>query len=133
MVTRMCVFTAIALGLAPTKAPRADLPPASPKAVKLLQKKLEAARTAFKEVWPSQWGDVEVPYRWSCRWLKAERELSPKTEDHVAALQAHAERMRELERVVKGLHRRRLATLEQVRSAEFYVAEAEAWLGQANE
>jgi hypothetical protein len=133
MIPRMCVFTAITLGLALTRAPRADLPPASPKAVKLLQKKVEAARTAFKEVWPGQWGDIEVPYRWSCRWLKAEQELSPRTEDHVTALQAHAERMRELERVVKGLYRRRLVALDQVRAAEFYVAEAEAWLGQATE
>jgi hypothetical protein len=129
----MWVFAVMALGLALTKAPRADFPPASPFSAKLLQRKLEAARAAFKEVWPGQWGDVEVPYRWSRRWLEVERELSPRAEDHVAALQAHAERMRELERVVKGLHRRRLVALDQVRSAEFYVAEAEAWLGRANE
>ena len=133
MVPTTWVFAVITLGLPLAKAPRADLPPASPKAAKLLQKKLEAARTAFKEVWPGQWGDIEVPYRWSCRWLKVEQELSPRTEDHVAALQAHAERMRELERVVKGLHQRRLVTLDQVRATEFYVAEAEAWLGQAKE
>jgi len=117
MIRSMGLFAVNALGLALTDAPGADPPPASTKGAKLLRKKLEAARTAFKEVWPGQWGDVEIPYRWSYRWLKVERELSAKTED----------------RVIKGLSRQRLTGLDQVRAAEFYVAEAEAWLAQAKE
>jgi hypothetical protein len=37
--------------------------------------------------------DAERVYRWSCRWLDAERDLSPREADRVAALAAHRDRM----------------------------------------
>jgi hypothetical protein len=123
-------FAVIALGLALTNAPAAGASPAPAKAARLLKNKLEAARTAFKTAWAGQWDDVEVLYRWSLRWLEVERELSDRTENRIAALQAHLERTRAIERVTRRRFGRRLITIDQVRAAAFYVAEAEVWLGQ---
>jgi hypothetical protein len=95
--------------------------------------KLEAAKNAFKQAWDGQGGNVEVAYRWSCRWLEAERALRDKMEDRSAALQAHLERMIEIEEVTRRQLRERIATLFEVRASEYYVAEAELWVTQAKE
>jgi hypothetical protein len=128
-----CLFTAIVLGLVLANRQGVDLSPAAPKVATLMKNKLEAARATFKEVWTGPWDHVEVPYQWSYRWLQVERELSDKTADRIAALQAHLMRVREIEQVTKSRYRQRLITIDQVRAAEFYVAEAEVWLSQAKE
>jgi hypothetical protein len=121
----------IALGLVFTNAQGADPPPAPPKVTILLKNKLEAAQKAFRQAWENQGGDVEVAYRWSCRWLEAERALSEKTEDRLAALQSHLERVREIEQVTRRQFRERITSMFQVRASEFFVAEAEVWVAQA--
>jgi hypothetical protein len=70
-------------------------------------------------------------YRWSKRWLKAEREQSERPADPVAALQAHLDRMRDLEQIVQKLQRGGLTTVDEISAVEFYKSEAELWLLQA--
>jgi hypothetical protein len=76
---------------------------------------------------------AELPYRWSCRWLDAQRELSNKKEDEVAAYQAHRERMRDLHRVIKDRFRERYVSVDEETAGEFYLLEAEIWLARARE
>src|SRR5262249_55474978 len=75
----------------------------------------------------------EALYRWSVRWLDAERQLSDKQADQVAACKAHLERMRELERLLEGLRRSGTITVDEASAAEFYRVEAEIWLTQAKD
>jgi hypothetical protein len=43
--------------------------------------------------------DIEAVYRWSCRWMQAER-----AERGVAAIQSHLDRMRKFSEKIKGLY-----------------------------
>jgi hypothetical protein len=131
MAQKIYVLAVIALGLALNNA-RADDPSlARPRVATLMRTKLETARMAFTEVWGGPWTDVEVPYRWSSRWLEVELQLSDKTEGRIAAFKGHLARVKEMARASKSLSLQRLIPFDQVKAAEFYVAEAEAWLGQA--
>jgi hypothetical protein len=108
----------------------------APKVVPKLQKaKLEAARQTYKVIWQNYKEGlappVELPYRWSCRWLQAQREVSDQKADQVAAFQAHWERMREIERIERELRRSRVNPVNEVTAAEYYRIEAEIWLEQA--
>ncbi len=71
----------------------------------------------------------EDVYRWSVRWLQVEREMSPRSTDHRVALEAHLERMTELDKLVERLkeHLPGWAKLD----AEWYVLEARLWLERA--
>ncbi len=73
----------------------------------------------------------ELLYRWSCRWLDAEREISSRQEDVLAACRAHLGRMRELERVARERFRNRYVPVEEDTAAQFYRLEAEIWLERA--
>jgi hypothetical protein len=99
-----------ALGLAFTNVQGPDPSLAPSKITSLMRSKLDVAQKGFKLAWDDQESDVEVAYRWSCRWLEAERELSDKTEDRIAALQAHLARVRDIEQVTKRQFLRRLTT-----------------------
>ena len=80
---------------------------------------------------PQKLGDVlEEVYRWSIRWLQAERDLSRKESDHHAALEAHLKRMTDLQNWVIALNRELLADKDKL-AAEWYVLEARLWLEQA--
>jgi multidrug efflux pump subunit AcrA (membrane-fusion protein) len=72
----------------------------------------------------------EDVYVWSVRWLNAQRELSPKHEDQVAALQDHLKRMTALKTTVKQLSRDLLPHFKED-EAEWYRLEAELWLAKA--
>jgi hypothetical protein len=74
---------------------------------------------------------VEVPYRWSCRLVEAERQASPLKADRLASLQAHLDRMRDVERVARDRFRSRIISVDEVKAAEFYRIEAEIWLAEA--
>jgi hypothetical protein len=101
----------------------------------------EAARLAYRELvlpqerdprfWSTYPDYFERVYRWSTRWLEAEREVSARKEDQVAALEAHRERMRDLERRVQRLRGGGNATVREAAAAAFYRLEAEKWLLQA--
>jgi hypothetical protein len=95
--------------------------------------KRDAARKAYEAWWANyrdRAGPGEWVYLWSKRWLRAEKELSSRHDDQVAAYEAHLERMRELEGLVSRLQRARpgLATIDQVSSSRYYRVEAEIWL-----
>lgn len=72
----------------------------------------------------------EEAYTWSVRWLEAQRDLSAKPEDQVAALEAHLKRMTELHKAVKELSRD-LVPPFRVDQAEWYQLEARLWLTKA--
>jgi hypothetical protein len=99
-----------------------------------VKQKRDAARKAYEVAWTNyREGRVpeELVYRWSKRWLRAERELGQRPADQVAACAAHLERMIELERLVRRLESTRQVTIDAVSSVEYYRAEADLWLEQA--
>lgn len=67
---------------------------------------------------------------WSVRLLQAQRDLSPKHENQVAALEAHLKRMTELKEVIKQLSRDLMPVIH-VSEVEWYRLEAEIWLAEA--
>jgi outer membrane biosynthesis protein TonB len=73
--------------------------------------------------------DPEEVYTWSVRWLQAQRDLSPKQEDQIAALAAHLKRMTELKEVVKNLTRDLFPRIKED-EAEWYRLEAQIWLAK---
>jgi hypothetical protein len=124
----------IVLGLTLSNANGAD-PGRSPsdKPAKLALAKLEAARQTFEGYWQDKyWRDVEIPYRWSRRWLEAQRQLSAKQEDQITACQQHLDRMKGLEEVTRQQFRDGgRAKVYEINATEYYVAEAAEWLAQA--
>jgi len=73
-------------------------------------------------------GKPEEVYTWSVRWLNAQRDMSDKKDDHIAALEGHFKRMKELQEKVTDL--RELLPAVETPAAAWYVAEAELWLAK---
>jgi hypothetical protein len=101
-----------------------------------LQKiKAAAARRTYEVTWKNyregRRVNPETLYWWSRRWLEADRDLSDKKADQLAAYRSHWERMREWERLVRDLQRANVTTVDEVSAVEFYRAEAEIWLIKA--
>ncbi len=101
----------------------------------LAQKGYEASFDALRQT--TRFGDVlvvigkpEEVYRWSIRWLQADRDLSPKGADPLAALEAHLKRTTDLQKRVEALNREILPNTAKL-EAEWYVQEARLWLEQA--
>jgi hypothetical protein len=74
----------------------------------------------------------EEVYIWSVRWLQAQRDLSAKHEDQIAALEAHLKRMTELKEQIKMLSRDLMPNIR-VDEAEWYRLEAQLWLAKAKQ
>ncbi len=74
----------------------------------------------------------EEVYVWSVRWLQAQRDLSAKPEDQIAALEAHLNRMMELKKQIEMISRD-LMPLPRVDEAEWYRLEAQLWLAKAKQ
>jgi hypothetical protein len=131
------IILGIILGVGATSLLGADQAPASNKLTKLRKAKVEAARETYQVIWKNYKDGlvpaVEFPYRWSRRWLEAEREMSDGKADQVAACKSHLERMRDMERIERELRRSRLNPVNEFTAAEFYRVEAEIWLAQAQE
>jgi hypothetical protein len=132
------VVAALFLGLSATGFLRAGGDAEQAKLISKLRKaKLEAARQTYKVTWQNYKDGlappVELPYRWSCRWLQAQREMSGQKAEQIAAFQAHWERMREMERIERELRRSRLNPINEVTAAEYYRTEAEIWLAQTKD
>jgi hypothetical protein len=72
-------------------------------------------------------GKPEDAYTWSVRWLKAQRDRCSKHEEHVAALEAHLQRMTELQKRVKSGSKDLLPPRAEW-EAEWYLLEAQLWL-----
>jgi hypothetical protein len=94
--------------------------------------KRDAARKAY-EAWWANYRDRAAPgewvYLWSKRWLGAEKELTTRHDDLVAAYEAHRERMRELEGIVTRMQRAKpgLARIDELSTTRYYRIEAEIW------
>ena len=73
----------------------------------------------------------EDVHTWSVRRLEAQRELSSKPADHVAALSDHLKRMQDLAKIVDQLAHGGVLALPGGSATDFYVAEAELWLAKA--
>jgi hypothetical protein len=105
-----------------------------PKVVALLRARLEAARQTYQALAKNYMENRppigELLYRWSCRWLESERELSDQKEEQMAAFLGHLNRMKDLERITKDRWRERFIPIEESTAAQFYRAEAEIWLAR---
>ncbi len=75
--------------------------------------------------------DLDQDYLWSRRLLEAERDATGKKQDDLPALEAHLDRMKELETLAKQAFRAGEASALQAAATEFYRVEAEFWLAQA--
>ena len=135
MAAKSWLSLAVALGLVWSSARAADPPAPPPKLpATVVKAKLDAARATYQTLWSApSFRYLEPLYQWSCRWLEAQRLLSDKKEDQIAALEAHAERMDKLEQFAKHLYKDRLTTVDQVTATAYYRAEAEGWCVQARQ
>ena len=75
--------------------------------------------------------NLERAYTWSRRWMEADQEFSDKTEDKIAAAQAHVDRMRKIEAYVRAQAELQSATAADVAATIYYRLEAERTLAQA--
>jgi hypothetical protein len=102
-------------------------------AERLAKERLSAARRAYEAAWAKfkpfdlSKGDGEDVYRWSHRWMESGRDTAISKAERVAALQAHFERMKELEQEVQ-MYVRSTIPIQQLAATQFYRAEAELWL-----
>jgi hypothetical protein len=96
----------------------------------LAEARLKAARDAF-EIAHGESIDREKMYRWSVRWLESEKALKPAKADQLAALQAHLERMKNVEEDCQVAFKKGLGTKFDVVAATFFRTEAETWLAEA--
>jgi len=135
----------IALGLAAVgvsslllsgEPPRNAAPKAGPKIPReLLDQRLEAARSVFevdlKRLKAAEMATDERLMWWSERWLNAELALSEKPAERTAALEAHVQRMKELERIFDGYAKTGQSRESDAQAATYFRAEAEIRLLEA--
>ena len=103
---------------------------------RLAVQRRDAARRTYEALWldyRERRASEDLLYRWSLRWLEAERELSDQPADQVAAYQAHFERMRDLDRIIRRLRGSGQTTVEEAGATEYYRVEAEIWLLKARD
>jgi hypothetical protein len=72
--------------------------------------------------------DIEKFSLWSWRWASAQRDASEKKEGRIAALQAHVDRMKELERQTRSKVKSNLVPRYEAAAAEYHRREAERQL-----
>jgi len=110
----------------------------------LLKARVALAEKAYHEAWEEfgrtqRFGNFlvlvgrpEDVYIWSVRWLQAQRDLSTKHEEQVAAIQAHLQRMIELQKRVKSVSKELLQPRAEF-EVEWYRLEAQLWLVKEKE
>jgi hypothetical protein len=102
---------------------------------KLAKIRLEAASKTYQVLWQNyregRRSSDELLYRWSKRWLDAEREVHSPPAEQIAALKSHYDRMVELERIIRKVSQAGQGTVNELSAAEFYRTEAELWLLEA--
>jgi hypothetical protein len=131
-MNRSVVAVVLVLGMFPAVSAGADADAA--RLSRLAVEQRDAARKTYQVAWANYRegrGSGEVLYRWSRRWLKAERRLSEKAAEQVAAMRAHYDRMRALEQIVRRLRDAGQFRVDEVTAATYYRAEAEIWLREA--
>jgi hypothetical protein len=134
-MNRYVVVAALLLSLVPAGSFAADPDPETLAAVsRLAVLRRDAARRTYEVKWLNyreRRASEDALYLWSVRWLEAEKQLSDQPADQVAAVKAHYDRMRELDRLIRKLQAAGQTTIDEVSAAEFYRIEAEVWLLQA--
>jgi hypothetical protein len=133
------VPAALLIGVLSAGLVRADQQPdPATRLSQLAIERRDSARKTYEVTWANYRDGMaagEMVYRWSLRWLEAERQLSERPADQVAAFKGHLERMHDLEQLVRKVQNVApgQATIDQVSAAEYYRSEAEFWLLQIKE
>jgi hypothetical protein len=73
----------------------------------------------------------EEMFRWSRRWLDAQRTLSDKKADQVAAFKAHCDRMKEMEKRLKGFFDAGKIGVKDYKAGQYRYVQAQIWLARA--
>ena len=96
--------------------------------------RLKAARRQFEEIWTyyrqSRTDSFDV-YSWSMIVLRSEQDLAQTGDAWGAALEAHLDRMKRLESLVKRVRKLGFGFSIDVGASEYYRLEAEHWLEHA--
>jgi hypothetical protein len=115
--------------------PPAAAPPDQAAAlVALLHARHRAAVKQFDETWiyyKQARTDAYPVYVWSHFVLQTQFDLSDKKPDQIAALEAHLDRMKKLEELLKKVRRLGFGQAIELGATEFYRIEAEYWLAHA--
>jgi hypothetical protein len=131
MTTHLPALAALVLTLAACVSPASG---ADKKAAENAKARMAAAKKVYEGTFKRWQVDLtsglsfESMYQWSRRWLDAERDLADTKEARVAAIQAHLDRMKKLEDLVRQWHRKGFVNNTDVAAGEFYRLEAEHWL-----
>ena len=115
-------------------APAAPGDPPPPELRAMAEARYRAALNQFEESWTyyrQARSDPFLVYAWSRLVLESQRESSDEKANHVAALEAHRERMKRLENLVKKVRRLGFGRSIDVGAVNYYRLEAEYWLARA--
>ena len=123
------------LGLLLTAFSFSPAPPAAPpKHSPVAEARYRAALKQFEETWTyyrQSRTNSFLTYYWSRLVLDSQQDLCDTRADHIAALEAHLERMRRLEELVNKVRKLGFAYSTDVGATEYYRLEAERWLEKA--
>jgi hypothetical protein len=100
----------------------------------MLQDRHRAAQKQFDETWiyyKQARTDAYPVYVWSHFVLQTQFDLSDRKSDQIAALEAHLERMKQLEELLKKVRRLGFGQRIEVGAVDYYRLEAEYWLAHA--
>jgi hypothetical protein len=100
----------------------------------LLQARHRAAQKQFDETWiyyKQARTDAFPVYVWSHFVLQTQFDLSDKTSDRITALEAHLDRMKRLDELLRKVRRLGFGQGIELGAAEYYRIEAEYWLAHA--
>ena len=100
----------------------------------LLEARYRAAERQFEETWvyyKQARTDAYPVYVWSHFLLQTRYDLSDKKADRIVALEAHLDRMKKLETLVKKVRKLGFGQAIEVGATEYYRIEAEYWLAHA--
>jgi len=132
MMPRICALA----GLLFSFALFTSVAQAEDSAVANAKARVEAARKVYEGRWARlpvdlNWRfDIDKDYQWSRRWLEAEREVSDKKADQIAAAEGHLDRMKKEEAYVKDQVSSGVGSPVDLSAAKFYRLEAEHILAQ---
>jgi hypothetical protein len=130
---RRAQFTGLGLGLALVAFAMALLEQEQrPSQTKLLAERIATSRQALDVIERRRNDGVvskpETVYRWSRRLMEAERALADKKDSQISALEAHLQRMQEMEDRAKAQHLSGQLSLLDYLEAQANRQEAQAWL-----
>lgn len=129
------VLMVLSFAPAPPEQAPAPIPPEQ---LATLSAMLEARHRAARKQFDMTWSyykqartDAYPVYVWSHFVLQTEFDLSDKKADQLAALEAHLDRMKKLEELLRKVRRLGFGQSIEVSAVEYYRIEAEYWLAHA--